>query len=489
MKTENLHKIRTQSIEISFENSGEYTGMQNKVAEVFYEKLQPQMEVIFDAMCGKDRHIAIDKLELDLGLLNSTNWEQEFTEQTITKLKNELTSVKSEENDSVNSLNDRAQETFFYYLENGMLPWNLLSDSIQELEKLLHINEKLISRIKKLFISNPKAAERLLIHFSENFTRQILNEITRDRQNARNAIFALLENANLLISGKPFATDTYRQIDTHIINSVILNVFSENENTNAIEQFFTILLTKLNANTEQQVKIREIISRLRANKIYSDLAQEKVWLKFDDPAEQKKQVAAKDENAENENVTHNDDKDKTITIESKNPVIIPEAIFITNAGLVLLHPFLQSLFEQLCFIRQNNWIDDSVQAQAVLLSEFLLRGNNQFEEFNLVLNKIMCGLAPDEIVSTNFKINEPLTSECEQLLNAVIAHWSVLRNTSIAGLRETFLQRNGKLTKVDNGWLLQVEQKSVDILLNHLPWGIGIVNLPWMKEMLYVEWN
>jgi hypothetical protein len=51
------------------------------------------------------------------------------------------------------------------------------------------------------------------------------------------------------------------------------------------------------------------------------------------------------------------------------------------------------------------------------------------------------------------------------------------------------MQRNGKLSVVDDGWLMQVEQKAIDVLLNHLPWGIGIIKLPWMNEILYVEWG
>jgi hypothetical protein len=37
--------------------------------------------------------------------------------------------------------------------------------------------------------------------------------------------------------------------------------------------------------------------------------------------------------------------------------------------------------------------------------------------------------------------------------------------------------------------MLQVEQKAVDVLLNTLPWGIGVIKLPWMKEILHTEWN
>ena len=153
-----------------------------------------------------------------------------------------------------------------------------------------------------------------------------------------------------------------------------------------------------------------------------------------------------------------------------------------------MHPFLQSLFEQLELTKENTWIDRPSQLQAVLVSEFIVTGSNEFEEFNLMLNKIICGIDLEENVITEIVINDQIRVECEVLLNEVITHWSVLRNTSIEGLRETFLQRSGKLSKVDDGWLLQVEQKSVDVLLNNLPWGIGTVKLPWMSEMLFVEW-
>jgi hypothetical protein len=77
---------------------------------------------------------------------------------------------------------------------------------------------------------------------------------------------------------------------------------------------------------------------------------------------------------------------------------------------------------------------------------------------------------------------------CDELLSEVIRHWSQLKNTSIAALRETFLWRNGKLTRTDHGWLLHVERKGVDILLGSLPWGIGTIKLPWTNDKLFVEW-
>src|SRR4051812_21095554 len=87
------HIIQKQFVEIEFENVDNAMGMQNRIAEVFYERVQPQMEVLFDELFGKNYYASLDKLEIDCGVLNKKNWEQEFTEQAIGKLKEQLVQV------------------------------------------------------------------------------------------------------------------------------------------------------------------------------------------------------------------------------------------------------------------------------------------------------------------------------------------------------------------------------------------------------------
>lgn len=94
-----------------------------------------------------------------------------------------------------------------------------------------------------------------------------------------------------------------------------------------------------------------------------------------------------------------------------------------------------------------------------------------------------------QVLGEEKELNPEAKIECEELLQAAIGHWSVLKNTSVDGLRETFLQRNGKISRVEKGWKLQVERKTVDVLLAKLPWGLGIIKLPWMNDMMFVEWE
>jgi hypothetical protein len=72
----------------------------------------------------------------------------------------------------------------------------------------------------------------------------------------------------------------------------------------------------------------------------------------------------------------------------------------------------------------------------------------------------------------------------------VIGHWDAVGDTSVGGLRGTFLVRPGKFFQRGNGDdVLQVEPRSFDILLDRLPWGIGMIQLPWMQKILWVEWR
>jgi len=183
------------------------------------------------------------------------------------------------------------------------------------------------------------------------------------------------------------------------------------------------------------------------------------------------------------------DKKKGLPNQNDRDTKTTDAIFIRNAGLIILHPFLAPLFEDLGLTENNKWVTKQAQHRAVSILAFLVTEKEEAPEFTLALNKILCGLETEDVLIAGEALDDSTMAACEELLVQVIGHWTILKNTGTASLRETFLQRNGKLTQTDHGRLLQVEQKGVDILLNNLPWGIGVIKLPWMGDILYTEWN
>jgi len=164
-------------------------------------------------------------------------------------------------------------------------------------------------------------------------------------------------------------------------------------------------------------------------------------------------------------------------------------IYVHNAGVVLLHPFLEQLFGTLGLLREQQWYDELSPHRAAIVLEYLVSGRDEPPEFDLPLNKIFCGLEVDEVLLPTEPLSAEMEKECDDLLREVIQHWSALKNTGIEALRETFLQRNGKLAKTEKGWLLQAEQKAVDVLLGQLPWGIGVIKSSLMHDRLYVDWT
>ena len=165
-------------------------------------------------------------------------------------------------------------------------------------------------------------------------------------------------------------------------------------------------------------------------------------------------------------------------------------LYINQAGLVLLHPFLVNFFRGVGLVIEDSFCDDLAQQTGIYLLNYLATGQTSAPEYELVLPKLLCGWPLNEPIAPDILLTEEARSEAENLLQTAINYWEVLKNTSPDGLREGFLQREGKLTHTDSQqWKLQVEQMAIDVLLSRLPWGLSMVKLPWMDELLIVEWT
>jgi hypothetical protein len=170
-----------------------------------------------------------------------------------------------------------------------------------------------------------------------------------------------------------------------------------------------------------------------------------------------------------------------------------EPIYIGNAGLVLANPFLPHLFGALGLLDRNEagkprLRNEAAASRAVHLLQYLVDGSTDSPEPHLALNKVMCGMPIAAPVEREIEATDAERETCDMLLRSIVENWPILRNTSIAGLRETFLQREGKLTYGEAGWRLQVQRKTLDVLVDQVPWSIGIVFHAWMPGALHVTW-
>lgn len=166
-----------------------------------------------------------------------------------------------------------------------------------------------------------------------------------------------------------------------------------------------------------------------------------------------------------------------------------EKIYINNAGLVLIWPFLSGFFKRLGLVEKGKFIDEEKREKAIHISQYLVDESSNNPEYNLLLNKLICGLEINQPLERFVKITEEEKQEANLFLEAIKNEWKQMQKTSLVGFRETFLQREGYLYKKADNWFVKVEWKSFDVLLMTVPWGYTLIRLPWNKEIIYVEWT
>lgn len=162
-------------------------------------------------------------------------------------------------------------------------------------------------------------------------------------------------------------------------------------------------------------------------------------------------------------------------------------LYIDNAGLVLLHPFVQPLLEGLGLTEGPAFVDAAAASYSALLLHHLVWGAAPEDESALVLNKVLCGLEPGHFIDITQPVALAHLAELEEVLAAVCQHWKELRHAHNDDLRRTFLQRSGKL-HLGSPMQLVVDRQTIDLIVDRLPWAVSLVRLPWMGGMLEVRW-
>ena len=166
-----------------------------------------------------------------------------------------------------------------------------------------------------------------------------------------------------------------------------------------------------------------------------------------------------------------------------------DSIVIQNAGLIILWPFFFRLFDKCGFIIDKEFKDEESLQKGILLTQYLVTGSTEFNENELVLNKILCGAPQFMNVDVTLEVDEVYLDLCESLLKGVLKNWEKLSNSSVQTLRETFLFREGILRPVELDYKLNVIKGTFDMLIETIPWNISIIQTTFMKNKINVDWK
>lgn len=170
-----------------------------------------------------------------------------------------------------------------------------------------------------------------------------------------------------------------------------------------------------------------------------------------------------------------------------------ETLYVGNAGLILFNPFLPHFLERLGLLGEDGngvprVLGHEAASRAVHLLQYLVDERCDRPEPQLVLNKLLCGLVPATPVARAITPDAADIAVCDEMIRAVIGNWAIIRNTSPDGLRETFLRREGRLQRGGDHWTVTVQRKTVDILVDQIPWNRSIIYHRWMAGPIHVAW-
>ena len=173
-----------------------------------------------------------------------------------------------------------------------------------------------------------------------------------------------------------------------------------------------------------------------------------------------------------------------------NQPVFDKHILVYNAGLVLYQPFLISFFDRLGLL-ENRKMFHSIhhQIRAVHLLQELAAPDSKHYEHLLLFNKILCGINILFPIGEKFTPTHTEKKETERLTKSLIANWDTIRNTSISGFRNSFVNRRGLLEQSQSDYILHVETKGMDILLDDIPWNIRLISFPWNNFIIHVDWK
>jgi hypothetical protein len=469
------HIVKNTVLDLHYNGNADALALQQDAKEWIYDLLN-HIEQSFDAVAD-DSLLVLEELTVDVSV-NQKDWKQEATQQVLKQLREKVQTTAAQQ---LNASADeplkikqlRNGQVLLFYLEYGFLPWNAAVKSVVELEQQLlqdgfSTDSSIIKSLLKLLHHSPWSSIRLAEQFSAGFLSASVQKIIHAENVSKetaNDLRQVFETA-LTSDGKNESFALLLQLLPEIFS---FNQSDEKKFYDWQQQFAAVIHTNPSFQKKWQRLVFEsdIFRKLQSH--LDTLVSTSL------PISNQKQTAEK--------LIDGVRDDKKLQEE---PVISKDAIYVSNAGLVIAAPFLPALFNRLGIAKDTVITNKDA---AVCVTHYLCTGNHEIEEYELILPKILCGLHPSFPVRTNdFLMTSETETEVNSMLSSIVEHWSVLKDTSVPGLQESFLRREGKLEFNKNRWLLTVEQKPYDMLLKQLPWNISMLQLSWMQHMLITEW-
>lgn len=508
------HIIHKQTLLLVMDREERANEISETVRRAYYDKVLGNLDDVFSGLAPDGRIYRFDRLEVDLGQIDEAKLEADLSERlpdliarTLSKKIERHRMAPEEDGTTMISGSSSLAEAFAFYLEHGRLPWWFAAPESESPEKLFDDltgksgtdNLRIIARA----LSSVNARRRLDRQFSDQFITSLIQKITTaettekpreivETEEQKGPLASILmEELWPALEKMILKNQTSHLIRVEIMGRLsaatgqvfVLKPFSKKglspKASKLIRSVFTSIITALRKAGQGKSDMFNFFQHLNGKLDHDTYSGS--WLR--DMINEKNFESMLSENMKAE-IPSADEVKKEDEPEEEAET----GIFIRNAGLVLLWPFLKNYFNALGLLSGEKFNSMEDANRAAMLLQYACTGSVQMPEYLLPLNKLLCGLPMDFALDTNLDLTRKETEETEELLKSVAGHWKAIGKVSPEGLRVSFLQREGRLNRTESGWSLKVERKTWDLLLDKLPWMISMVKLNWMKQIIYVEW-
>lgn len=498
-------EVNTSSLETAH-------SIKNNIDVFLKDELFPRLEILFDDYQLQNEIVRFEKLTLNLEIEKWKDFEGIQTE-IFNQLKEKINrrippeiQCKIAGKDAFSDVKDDAQqlsilnnsgEVFLFFLENGYLPWFGKEEQIatfcQSENWIKNLeNAVFFQKLDQLFNNSELAVERFILQFPNEIIAEYLVRKNFRIKEEIASILKMMEKLNY-------------KAQRIFLKVMILISQEKYDNLQKTIRLFEILPSKTEKQESERKSMQimqeiiEIMQKLLPETVLqqSDLDLIDRWIagnKWKNPVADKTEIDNQPIRVRIDKKTmekHSDSDEFNFDLWKEKPLFFEKEtaeIWVGNAGLILLHPFFKPFFIATEITdKQGKLLSENFDL-AVQSLHYLATGNENVFETNLVFEKFLCGLPLKMPVQRNSLLTDFIKDEAIVLLNEVVKNWPALKNTSADGLRQMFIQRDGKLIQEDTKYKLIVERKVQDILLEKLNWNISMIKLPWISKILFTEW-
>jgi len=452
--------------------------------------------------------VQISQLNLEVNVGDHNNFEalkKDTREKLVQEIDKLIKAPIPSENIVLINTDERQVQALLFFVEHGYAPWwkttsgsrlftladfkrSLSSDAFQN--QFVALLKKNSARKRSIFQFKNKELQLLLqtAFKSQNEVKLLNREVIGKFKplNSSSRVFMWTSVIDYLLSKNEMALVQKLYVElVNRINTKDKNIHAFAESTLIIlkqllrikkEITITVLQKPINDASQKTETIAESILSMYSEIGLSDKAESILKPVGRQKTPKKHQTKP----------LGNDEMIRDISYKEDMNDSSPKTYYVQNAGLVIVHPYISRFFQNCGLLNDNNtFLDREMAAHAL---HYLATKKEQQLENDMVFEKFICGIPIAESINRHIQLSEDIKNQAEELLKSIIENWDALGNASIDLLRQEFLQRVGKLSFNEDNPKIIIERKTQDILVDKLPWGIGLFKLSWFDKLIFIDW-